>query len=122
MGILRLTPLCVHYASKIGSVVMACGLHEEGQKTGELQCFKSRATMKRLLMYFAIALVVFSVDFFGCSKDENVEPTKGRIEEMTERAADVAIKKIRTPIQKARSVRDMEETRMRSVDETLKEQ
>lgn len=78
--------------------------------------------MKRLLMYFAIALLVFSINFFGCSRDENVEPTKGRIEEITERAADVAVKKIRTPIEKARSVRDMGETRMRSVDETLKEQ
>ena len=78
--------------------------------------------MRRLVMYFAIPLLVLSVNVFGCSKDEDVEPTKGRIEEMTERAADVAIKKIRTPIEKARSVRNMEETRMRSVDETLKEQ
>jgi len=78
--------------------------------------------MKRLVMYFAIALLVFCINFSACSKDENVEPNKGRIEEMTERAADVAVKKIRTPIEKARSVRDMEETRMSSVDETLKEQ
>ncbi len=38
---------------------------------------------------------------------------------MTDHAADVVVDKIRTPMEKARSVKDLEEKRMRGVDEAL---
>ena len=78
--------------------------------------------MKRLLMYFAIAVLVFCINFSACSKDEGPKSEKGKIEKMTDHAADIAVKKIRTPIDKARSVQEMEEERMRGLDEALKEQ
>jgi hypothetical protein len=78
--------------------------------------------MKRLLICFATVLVVLCISFSGCSKDEGVEADKGRIEKMTDHAADIAVGKIRTPIDQARSVKDVEESRMRDLDETLKEQ
>ncbi len=78
--------------------------------------------MKRLLICFAAALVVLSASFLGCSKDEGVEQDKGKIEKMTDHAADIAVEKIRTPIDQARSVKDSEESRMSGLDKTLKEQ
>lgn len=78
--------------------------------------------MKRLLICLATALVVLSTSFSGCSKDEGVERDKGKIEKMTDHAADIAVGKIRTPMDQARSVKDSEESRMRGLDKTLKEQ
>ena len=77
--------------------------------------------MKKMLIYPAIALFLLSIIFLACSKGEDVESEKGKIERMTDHTADVIVEKIRTPIEKARSVRDMEEDRMRGIDETLKE-
>ena len=70
-------------------------------------------------MCCAMALVVCSLLFFGCSKGEDVEPKKGAIEEMTDHAADVIVEKIKTPIDKAKSLKDMEQKRMKGVDEAL---
>jgi hypothetical protein len=78
--------------------------------------------MKRLLMYLAMALVVFSVGFAACSKKEEGEPEKGRIEKMTDEVAHTAVKKIRTPMDQARSARAKEEDRARAMDEALKDQ
>jgi len=77
--------------------------------------------MKKILIYPAIALFLLSIIFLACSKGEDVESEKGKIERMTDHTADIIVEKIRTPIEKARSVRDMEEDRMRGIDETLKE-
>ena len=77
--------------------------------------------MKKMLIYPTIALFLLSIIFLACSKGEDVESEKGKIERMTDHTADVIVEKIRTPIEKARSVRDMEEDSMRGIDETLKE-
>jgi len=77
--------------------------------------------MKKIVTYLAIALFLSCAIFFACSKKEDVESEKGKIEKMTDRAADVIVEKIKTPIERARSVKDMEEERMRGIDETLKE-
>ena len=77
--------------------------------------------MKRLLVCFTAGLVIFCISLSGCSKNESMEPEKGKIEKMTDRAADMAVKNILTPINQARSVKDVEESRMRSLDETLKQ-
>jgi len=77
--------------------------------------------MKRIVTYLAIALFLSCTIFFACSKKEDVESEKGKIEKMTDRTADVIVEKIKTPIERARSVKDMEEKRMRGIDETWKE-
>ncbi len=77
--------------------------------------------MKKMLIYPAITLFLLSIIFLACSKGEDVESEKGKIERMTDHTAAVIVEKIRTPIEKARSVRDKEEDRMRGIDETLKE-
>ena len=77
--------------------------------------------MKKSVTYLAIALFLSCTIFFACSKNEDVEPEKGKIEKMTDHAADVIVEKIKTPIERARSAKDMEKERMRGIDETLKE-
>ena len=77
--------------------------------------------MKKIVTYLAIALFLSCTIFFACSKDVESEKGKGEIEKMTDHTADVIVEKIRTPIEKARSVKGMEEDRMRGIDETLKE-
>ena len=84
--------------------------------------YQGGAIVKRLPMYFAMALLVFCINLSACSKDEGPKSEKGKIEKMTDHAADVVVEKIRTPIDKARSVQEMEEERMRGLDEALKEQ
>ncbi len=41
---------------------------------------------------------------------------------MTDKAAKEMVNKIRTPIDKARSVKDQQEDRLNEIDETVKEQ
>ena len=77
--------------------------------------------MKKIVIYLAIALFLSCTILFACSRNEDVEPEKGKIEKMTDHAADVIVEKIKTPIERARSAKDMEKERMRGIDETLKE-
>lgn len=69
----------------------------------------------------AIALFLSCTIFFACSKNEDGEPEKGKIEKMTDHAADVIVEKIKTPIDRARSAKEMEIERARGIDEALKE-
>ena len=78
--------------------------------------------MRRVVIYLVIALVVFCAYFSVCSKKEGVESEKGKIEKMTDEAADAIVKKIRTPMDQARSAKETEEERARTLDEALKDQ
>ena len=51
-----------------------------------------------------------------------MEPEKGKIDEMTGKAADAIVKKIRTPINQARSAKELEDERVKAFDEALKDQ
>ena len=78
--------------------------------------------MRRLLTYLVMALVVVSVGLCACSKKEEGEPEqKGAIEKMTDEVAHTAVKKIRTPIDQARSAKAIEEERAKAMDEALQE-
>lgn len=77
--------------------------------------------MKKNVTYLAIALFLSCSIFFACSKNEDLESEKGKIEQMTDRTADIIVERIKTPIDRARSVKDMEKERMRGIDETLQE-
>lgn len=78
--------------------------------------------MKKILLYPAIVLFLFCATFFACSNDGDKEPEKGRIEKMTDKAAKEIVDHIRTPIERARSVKNIEEERQNAVEENLKEQ
>ena len=69
--------------------------------------------MKKIVTYLAIALFLSCTIFFACSKKEDKEPEKGKIEKMTDHAAEVIVEKIKTPIDRARSVKEQEKERMK---------
>lgn len=77
--------------------------------------------MKKIVTYLAIALFLSCTIFFACSKKEDKEPEKGKIEKMTDHAAEVIVEKIKTPIDRARSVKEQEKERMKGIDESLNE-
>ena len=78
--------------------------------------------VKRLPVYFAMVLLSFSIGFSACSKKEEADPKKGKIDEMTDRAADAIVTKIRTPLGKAQSTKASEDERVKALDEALKEE
>jgi hypothetical protein len=59
----------------------------------------------------------------GCTKnDEQQSDKKGRIEKMTDQAADTAVKKIRTPMDKARATQNIGDDRLKEMDKALQKQ
>ena len=78
--------------------------------------------MKKILLYPAIVLFLFCGTFFACSNNGDEESKKGRIEKMTDKVAKDIVDHIQTPIEKARSVKNIEEDRQNAVEENLKEQ
>ena len=82
--------------------------------------------MNKESMYFLLAAAVLSVSitFTGCSKqkEEQVVEEKGSIEKMTDEAADKAVKKIRTPIDKARGTNKLGDERLNEMDKALQKQ
>jgi hypothetical protein len=59
----------------------------------------------------------------GCSKNaEQQTEEKGRIEKMTDEAAETAVKKIRTPMDKARATQNLGNERVEEMDKTLQKQ
>ena len=79
------------------------------------------ATMRRLFMYSALTLAVFGIAFSACSKEEHGKSEKGKIEEMTDEAANVIVDRMKTPIDRARSVDEMARERIKSMDEATKD-
>lgn len=78
--------------------------------------------MKRLLTYYAVAMLVFCIGFSACAKEEEVELEKGKTEQMTDEAADAIVNRIRTPLDKARTTKEAEDERVKALDaEALKE-
>ena len=77
--------------------------------------------MKRHCRYLIIASVVFCLSFSACSKAKDEESGKGAIDKMTDRAAERAVKKIKTPIDKARAIQEKEGERTKATDEAVKE-
>jgi hypothetical protein len=77
--------------------------------------------MKRHCIYLIIASVIFCLSFSACSKAKDEESGKGAIDKITDRAAESAVKKIKTPIDKARAIQEKEGERTKAMDEALKE-
>jgi hypothetical protein len=83
---------------------------------------------KDWLRYIVGGVAVSSLIFVqaGCSKKDEQKAAetedKGKIEQMTDQAADKAVRKIRTPINKARSTQDFGDDRLESMDKALQQQ
>ena len=77
---------------------------------------------------FCHVLGAVSVSFLlilgsGCSSSEEQQvEEKGRIDKMTDQAAETAVKKIRTPMDKARATQDLGDKRLEEMDKALQKQ
>jgi hypothetical protein len=79
--------------------------------------------MKKLLIYSVMVLFIFCMGLSACSKKEEGEPEKGKIEKMTDDAADAIVTRIKTPINRAKATKEAEDARVRALDEeALKDQ
>jgi hypothetical protein len=78
--------------------------------------------MKKILLYLSIVLFLFCGTFFACSKNGDEESKKGRIEEMTDKAAKEIVDYMQTPIERARSAKNVEEDRQNAVEDNLEKQ
>jgi hypothetical protein len=78
--------------------------------------------MIKILAYCLIGVVLVSGAFYGCSDKKEPAPEKGAIQKMTEETAKEAVKQIRTPIDKARSVAQQQEDKAKELDDALKKQ
>ena len=83
---------------------------------------------KSLYYFLGVAVIglVFAVSQAGCTKNDEQQAgeieEKGRIEQMTDETAEKAVRKIRTPIDKARNTQDLGDDRMESMDKALQQQ
>ncbi len=80
---------------------------------------------KKQLYHFlgAVTISFLLVLPAGCSKKEEQQAEeKGRIEKMTDQAAETAVKKIRTPMDKARATQNLGDDRLEEMDKALQKQ
>ncbi|MCK5484584.1 MAG: hypothetical protein KAI86_00135 [Desulfobacterales bacterium] len=78
--------------------------------------------MTKMLLYSVMVLFLGSVTIIACSDNKETESEKGTIEKMTDKAAKEMVNKIRTPIDKARSVKNQQEDRLNEIDKIVKDQ
>ena len=78
--------------------------------------------MKKILVLSVIVLLLYSAAFFACSNNKETESKKGKIETMTDKTAKELVDRIRTPIEKARAVKNQQEHRSNDIEKALKEQ
>jgi hypothetical protein len=83
-------------------------------------------SMNRIHLYRFLCVVTFSFLLVlpaGCSKKEEQQvEEKGSIEKMTDQAAETAVKKIRTPMDKARATENLGADRLEEMDKALQKQ
>ncbi len=83
---------------------------------------------KKYLYYFlGVAAIGFVwVSQAGCTKNDEQQAgeveEKGRIEQMTDETAEKAVRKIRTPMDKARNTQNLGDERLESMDKALQQQ
>ena len=80
-----------------------------------------------LYRFIGVAIISSALVFqVGCTKNDEqqveVIEEKGTIEQMTDQAAETAVKKIRTPINKARATQNLGDDRMEAMDKVLQQQ
>ena len=77
-------------------------------------------------VFTAVAIVSVLAFQANCAKNDEQQAEeseeKGRIEQMTDQTAEKAVKKIRTPMDKARNTQNLGDDRLESMDEALQQQ
>ena len=82
--------------------------------------------MDRKAYCYFLGAVIVSILFalpLGCTKNEEPQvEEKGSVEKITDKAAETAVKKIRTPMDKARATQDLGNDRLEEMDKALQKQ
>lgn len=78
--------------------------------------------MRKFTASLAAALLVTGLLVSACSKNSETEAEKAAVDKLTDRAADAAVQKIKTPIDKARNAQDLGDDRLQAMDEALQKQ
>jgi hypothetical protein len=84
--------------------------------------YSGDALMKKSMIYCVFALLFVGIVFLACSNENETESEQGSIDQITGKAAKEMVNKIRTPINKARAIKDQEEKRLNEMDESVKEE
>ena len=71
-----------------------------------------------------LAILLAALLFTACAKEEEsvTEKAPSKIDEITTEAADAMVKKIRTPINKARLTKDLGDKRLEEMEKALQNQ
>ena len=77
---------------------------------------------KILLIIIAIFLAFLLYDNFNKEEESITETAEKKVDEITTKAADTMVKKIRTPLNKARGTKDLGDERTDAIDRMMKEQ
>ena len=73
--------------------------------------------MKKIVK--ALLIIIPVLLFAACSSEDGniAEQTSDKVDEITTEAADTAVKKIRTPLNKARATRNLGDERMKAMEQ-----
>ena len=77
--------------------------------------------MKKILLTSVIVMLLSGAALIACSNNKEAESEKGTIEKMTDKTAKEVVNRIRTPIDKAQSVKNQQEDRLSDMEKSLKE-
>lgn len=77
--------------------------------------------MRKLFLYFTAAVLFSGLFLVGCSSNSGEEPEKGEIRKMTDQVAHDLTQKMRSPIDKARALKDREEDRLNDQEDAAAE-
>jgi len=77
--------------------------------------------MKKTLIH-TLALLIPCSGFYACSKSGDVEKEKGVVEKASDQVAEEIVKKIQTPLDRARDAKETEEKRAGAIDDIVKGQ
>ena len=97
-----------------------------GKDQNSIKIVSGDALMAKISVEYFICAVIISFLLVlpaGCSSNQEQQvEEKGTIEKMTDRAAETAVKKIRTPQDKARATQNLGDKRLEEIDKALQKQ
>ncbi len=77
--------------------------------------------MRKMIWFILIALLLAGASLLACSDDKDSGSQKGKIETFTHETAQKAVKKMRSPIDKARAVKDLSDKRTLDMEKNIEE-
>jgi hypothetical protein len=77
--------------------------------------------MKKIILQIMVVLIIGGISLWGCSSDTEAESEKGAIRQMTDQVAKDMVHRIKSPINRARDIKNREENRFDDMDEAAEE-